>query len=709
MNMIAEKPHQCAFCDRRFRKREHLQRHTRTHTKEKPYTCQCGSSFARRDLLHRHERLAHSDPVNTRTESNRTPNLANHCEASSAESRRSPNTRPQTYIDAVELTVGTVEEQTEQDLVDSAAHRTLPLPPEYHYIASSFLDAPTEEDVLSQYNDFFLGSGLRKIAEGLRMAAIECDDVDENLDPNMITTTLYPDHPLTSPAAAILREPTTPSLNVLTSTNAPGSLWEEYLAKNTNFVPPSTQTCRRYFTAYHKNGRVPLVHPSIKPENLSFALRTAMLALGALYLFDDCKAKLLFEASKSVALDIWLNQPLDTRAPHFNAFSQLGSAFILLAEFVKIEQPLDLAEKLYVFQSSLQFCLRAGTGHNDDAPSVAAEMARRTSSFGYCTLVSQSLLLGFPVISLPDDSCHLRLPCPQTLWERADESPEQLDSTHPGDFAISYFSNFRQQTGAEEVIPNPAPEKILLMTAIATHRVQLAREASRLTKSDDILCSEYIQFARVASLLSKMVHTTQEIADGSVSCNLLQDLESLVHIENMRMCLSTSGSSVGLFNTKDPVQLAETLQDYSLGSTVPMDSVLPIVDVSIGMLESPANTGFAFFVRLEASRWALETVLSVFESALFLSQWVLQISGEESLCEASRTLFERVQSAIAMAWSSLDDVGDVMTRGNSKSLAWSILTFWGRVLEALETKPFARLLGRTLAVRSQSLIDLVTR
>ncbi|KAL7785693.1 fungal-specific transcription factor domain-containing protein [Trichoderma afarasin] len=49
----------CVYCTRSFKRAEHLQRHIRTHTKDKPYVCQCGTAFARRDLLTRHERLSH--------------------------------------------------------------------------------------------------------------------------------------------------------------------------------------------------------------------------------------------------------------------------------------------------------------------------------------------------------------------------------------------------------------------------------------------------------------------------------------------------------------------------------------------------------------------------------------------------------------------------------------------------------------------------
>ncbi|KAI0594271.1 hypothetical protein F4775DRAFT_596441 [Biscogniauxia sp. FL1348] len=47
----------CSHCGRSFKRSEHLERHVRTHTKEKPYICRCGAAFSRRDLLTRHQRL----------------------------------------------------------------------------------------------------------------------------------------------------------------------------------------------------------------------------------------------------------------------------------------------------------------------------------------------------------------------------------------------------------------------------------------------------------------------------------------------------------------------------------------------------------------------------------------------------------------------------------------------------------------------------
>ncbi|KAK5226014.1 hypothetical protein LTR72_003917 [Exophiala xenobiotica] len=50
----------CSYCDKRFQRREHLVRHERTHTRERPFVCHCGQCFTRQDLLKRHVKLSHN-------------------------------------------------------------------------------------------------------------------------------------------------------------------------------------------------------------------------------------------------------------------------------------------------------------------------------------------------------------------------------------------------------------------------------------------------------------------------------------------------------------------------------------------------------------------------------------------------------------------------------------------------------------------------
>lgn len=212
-------------------------------TKEKPYVCDCGAAFARRDLLHRHERLTHTGAADARTQNNATPRLTVDRETIMTGLEPSSTSRGQLQTNAIVSNARVAEQHAEQGLVpevdttiNSASDHALPFPPEYYHLGqhpqrqkphqpswltiagASFLGSSAEGNVLSQFNDFLNCSGLRQVAEGLHASTSGCDDVQESLLTSSAPTSLDPEGVATPPSAVTPGEtPTPPASMYLTS------------------------------------------------------------------------------------------------------------------------------------------------------------------------------------------------------------------------------------------------------------------------------------------------------------------------------------------------------------------------------------------------------------------------------------------------------------------------------------------------------------
>ncbi|OIW34947.1 hypothetical protein CONLIGDRAFT_639273 [Coniochaeta ligniaria NRRL 30616] len=386
---------------------------THPYTKEKPYACQCGSSFTRRDLLRRHERLVHEPaaPANVHDD---IPSIQHSIQA--------------------EIMVSTVGASSDADnrssQISISSGRTLPLPPEYHHIYSTLRDQPSKNNPLHDFTAFIDNSGLRQLAHPPEVANLRHIASHSERDSVSVSDIVEANQ---SPSSQLERSEVRTSClckRVFVVQIDPTKLraWlmgahypilvvsdymlQPYLGQLGDFTVPPTQSIERYYKAYMENGRFQVIHPSLSPVNFHISLKLAILALGAQLLFENRNATSLFRASRSITLELWTSQ--DNIQQGTPQKFQLASAFLLLTDFVK-----EKTNHLH-FPSSSVFC-RAGSYAPWDIMKLPHLM--RTEVFGLCVALIQTVLFQ----SLPgvlNIAQHIRFPCSPDAWNL--RSPEEF-------------------------------------------------------------------------------------------------------------------------------------------------------------------------------------------------------------------------------------------------------------------------------------------
>ncbi|KAJ5653267.1 hypothetical protein N7490_000270 [Penicillium lividum] len=347
----------CNHCGRGFRRTEHLERHVRTHTKEKPFICFCGSAFTRRDLLKRHNRITHQDALTS-------PDSQPALKADQRPHSVTPAAVP--HYDAPARPVGSIPESspvhqwpaTQHGHVSylspshggmMPSHPTAHSAPDSHpgmhdpamlqaaqlllpgdYQAPALPYLPEDLNHFQEFTHFLDSIGLPAEwlpAEG-EAAQIQDVGLEDVQRPPQTQEQSRPANPREesrgdSPFRSWL--PSVPrgdqSLTSLSDTEPPhankssrfnvsedqrfrlAASLEDFRNVIPDFTLPSRHTLTRYLTSYFEgfHPHIPFIHiPTFRFNECSPELILAMMTIGAQYRFEHRTAERIFHVSKAV-------------------------------------------------------------------------------------------------------------------------------------------------------------------------------------------------------------------------------------------------------------------------------------------------------------------------------------------------------------------------------------------------------------------------
>ncbi|PYI35953.1 hypothetical protein BP00DRAFT_483824 [Aspergillus indologenus CBS 114.80] len=349
------KPRICSYCERSFRRYEHLQRHLRIHTHEKPYECDCGASFSRRDLLKRHQSIGHA-PITPSTE-----------DPSPAEVHNTSNVQSQVEYSHSNLQPSLPELADLHDIAQGLPNQTS------HYpnlqLEGNPLFSSQDLLVLQDLEMFSNNMGLNNewyLPTEPSITQIFAGDSGFNLITNSSIAPASGAYPA-DPDQALSKLPTER---------------EAVAVKNLPSCHSLSRFANGFFDGFYPH--YPMVHiPTFRIDECEPECLLAMCALGAEFRHENRKAVVLFHAAMDILQQRTRERQMTNAREAFNLQSFLARC-IRESQLEQADQDLDASA-------------------TDWQSWVQEETDRRIKLFSSALLNLQSLAFGTPSVILIDE------------------------------------------------------------------------------------------------------------------------------------------------------------------------------------------------------------------------------------------------------------------------------------------------------------------